>query len=64
MVRAKAEHVSQMLKLKFGFVKVYYRGLKENAHRLFVTCTLVNLFVSRKKIGPEAVTSVGSSRPK
>jgi hypothetical protein len=30
------------MKLKFGFVKVRYRGLKKNAHRLFVTCALVN----------------------
>ena len=49
-VRAKVEHVFQVMKLKFGFVKVRYRGLKKNAHRLFVTCALVNLFVSRNKL--------------
>src|SRR5438094_6594854 len=49
-VRAKVENVFQVMKLKFGFVKVRYRGLKKNAHRLFVTCALVNLFVSRKKL--------------
>jgi transposase, IS5 family len=49
-VRAKVEHVFQVMKLKFGFVKVRYRGLTKNAHRLFVTCALVNLFVSRKKL--------------
>ena len=49
-VRAKVEHAFQVMKLKFGFVKVRYRGLKKNAHRLFVTCALVNLFVSRKKL--------------
>jgi IS5 family transposase len=49
-VRAKVEHVFQVMKLKFGFVKVRYRGLKKNAHRLFVTCALVNLFVSRRKL--------------
>jgi IS5 family transposase len=42
--------VFQVMKLKFGFVKVRYRGLKKNAHRLFVTCALVNLFMSRKKV--------------
>jgi IS5 family transposase len=47
-VRARVEHVFQVMKLKFGFVKVRYRGLKKNAHRLFVSCALVNLFVSRK----------------
>jgi IS5 family transposase len=49
-VRAKVEHVFQVMKLKFGFVKVRYRGLKKNGHRLFVTCALVNLFVSRQKL--------------
>jgi len=39
-----------VLKLKFGFVKVRYRGLKKNANRLFATCALVNLFVVRKKL--------------
>src|SRR5438270_10884416 len=49
-VRARVEHAFQVMKLKFGLVKVRYRGLKKNAHRLFVTCALVNLFVSRKKL--------------
>jgi IS5 family transposase len=49
-VRAKVEHLFQVMKLKFGFVKVRYRGLKKNAHRLFVTCALVNLFMSRRKL--------------
>jgi IS5 family transposase len=49
-VRARVEHVFQVMKLQFGFVKVRYRGLKKNAHRLFVTCALVNLFVSRRRL--------------
>jgi len=49
-VRARVEHVFQVMKLKFGFAKVRYRGLKKNAHRLFVTCALVNLFMSRRKL--------------
>ena len=49
-VRSKVEHVFAVMKLKFGFVKVRYRGLKKNAQRLFVTCALVNLFVSRRKL--------------
>jgi transposase, IS5 family len=48
-VRSKAEHVFQV-KLKFGFVKVRYRGLKKYAHQLFVICGSVNLFLSRKKL--------------
>src|SRR5215469_1727732 len=49
-VRSKVEHVFQVMKLKFGFVKVRYRGLKKNAHQLFVICGLVNLFLTRKKV--------------
>jgi IS5 family transposase len=48
-VRSKVEHVFGVMKLKFGFVKVRYRGLQKNANRLFATCALVNLFLVRKK---------------
>ena len=46
-VRSRVEHVFQIMKLKFGFVKVRYRGLGKNANRLFATCALVNLFTAR-----------------
>jgi len=49
-VRAKVEHVFGVLKLKFGFVKVRYRGLKKNANRLFAPCALVNLYLVRNKL--------------
>jgi IS5 family transposase len=49
-VRSKVEHVFQVLKLQFGFVKVRYRGLAKNANRLFAACALVNLFTVRKKL--------------
>jgi IS5 family transposase len=49
-VRSKVEHVFAVMKLKFGFVKVRYRGLDKNAHRLFVTCALVNLFLARRRL--------------
>jgi len=49
-VRSRVEHVFQVMKLKFGFVKLRYRGLKKNAHQLFVVCGLVNLFLSRQKL--------------
>ena len=39
-----------VLKLKFGFVKVRYRGLDKNANRLFVTCAPVNLFLASKRL--------------
>ena len=49
-IRSKVEHVFGVMKLKFGFVKVRYRGLAKNANRLFATCALVNLFVSLRKL--------------
>jgi IS5 family transposase len=49
-VRSRVEHVFGIMKLKFGFVKVRYRGLAKNANRLFATCALVNLFLARPKL--------------
>jgi len=49
-MRSRVEHVFGVLKLKFGFVKVRYRGLAKNANRLFATCALVNLFLARPKL--------------
>jgi len=49
-VRSKVEHVFQVMKLKFGFVKVRYRGLAKNANRLFATCALINLYMVRKRL--------------
>ena len=46
-VRAKVEHSIGVIKRVFGFVKVRYRGLDKNAHRLFVTCGLANLYIAR-----------------
>jgi transposase, IS5 family len=55
-VRSKVEHVFGVMKLKFGFMKVRYRGLVKNANRLLATCALVNLFMVRKKLRNAMVT--------
>jgi transposase, IS5 family len=34
----------------FGFAKVRYRSLGKNAHRLFVTSALANLFIVRGRL--------------
>ena len=47
------------MKLKFGFVKVRYRGLAKNANRLFATCALVNLFMSSQETARHVVVSSG-----
>jgi transposase, IS5 family len=49
-VRAKVEHSIGVIKRVFGFVKLRYRGLDKNAHRLFVTCALANLFIVRHRL--------------
>ncbi|MGH8351884.1 MAG: IS5 family transposase [Pseudomonas sp.] len=49
-VRAKVEHTIGVIKRVFGFTKVRYRGLAKNAHRLFVTCALANLFMARRHL--------------
>lgn len=48
--RSRVEHVFAVLKLKFGFTKVCYRGLSKNTNRLFAACALVNLFTARKHL--------------
>jgi transposase, IS5 family len=49
-VRAKVEHSIGVIKRVFGFAKVRYRGLDKNAHRLFVTAALANLFIIRHRL--------------
>jgi IS5 family transposase len=49
-VRAKVEHAFCIIKRVFGFAKVRYRGMKKNAHRLFVTCALANLYMVRRRL--------------
>ena len=47
-VRAKVEHLFSVMKCRFGFTKVRYKGLAKNAHHLFVSCALVNLVMAKK----------------
>lgn len=49
-VRARVEHAIGVIKRVFGFRKVRYRGIAKNAHRLFVTCALANLFMVRHRL--------------
>lgn len=51
-MRARVEHVFAVIKLRFGFTKVRYRGLAKNGHRLEVTAALANLFMARKHLLP------------
>jgi len=49
-IRSRVEHVFQVLKLRFGFMKVRYRGLAKNTNRLFASCALVNLVTAQKHL--------------
>ena len=49
-VRARVEHAFLVIKRIFGFAKTRYRGLEKNAHRLFATCALANLYLVRRRL--------------
>ena len=49
-VRAKVEHLFLVIKPVFGFAKTQYKGLEKNAHRLFVSCALTNLYHMRRRL--------------
>ena len=49
-VRARVEHTIGVIKRIFGFAKVRYRGIEKNAHRLFITCALANLYIVRFRL--------------
>ena len=42
------EHPFLVIKQIFGVAKQRYKGLEKNAHRLFVTCALANLYMVRR----------------
>jgi len=46
-VRAQVEHVFGVIKRRWGFSKVRYRGLHKNATRAFTALALANLYMSR-----------------
>jgi len=49
-IRSRVEHVFAVIKLKFGYAKVRYRGIKKNANQVFTLCALSNLFLSRRRL--------------
>ena len=49
-VRAKVEHAFGVMKRRFGFTNVRYKGLAKNAHPLFVACALTNLVMAKKPL--------------
>ena len=51
--RSKVEHVFAVMKLKFGFVKVRYRGIAKNANRLFATCAVESISGTEETAGDD-----------
>lgn len=49
-IRARVEHVFHVLKCRFGFAKVRYRGLMKNANRVFTALALVNLVMAQRRL--------------
>ena len=54
-VRCKVEHAFQLLKNRFGYRKVRYRGIEKNLSRLYMICGSINLWF--------VATSGGCHRP-
>lgn len=48
--RARVEHVFQVLKRRWGFTHVRYRGLAKNANRTFIALALVNLVMAARRM--------------
>jgi IS5 family transposase len=49
-IRSRVEHVFGILKGRFGYRKVRYRGLDKNAHAVFTKCALVNLVIAKRQL--------------
>ena len=49
-MRAKVEHVFGVIKRVFGYTKTRYRGLDKNAHAMFVSSALANIFMARERL--------------
>jgi len=49
-IRSRVEHVFAVVKLKFGYTKVRYRGIKKNANQVLTLYALSNLFLLRRRL--------------
>ena len=52
-MRARVEHIFQIIKQLWGHRKVRYRGLAKNEAHYFSLLALANLYIVRKKTVPE-----------
>ncbi len=49
-IRSRVEHVFAVIKLKFGYTKARYRGIKKKATQVFTLYALSNLFLLRRRL--------------
>ena len=49
-IRARVEHIFGVMKRQFGYNKVRYRGLDNNAHSVFTKCALINLVIAKRPL--------------
>lgn len=49
-IRAQVEHPFRVLKRRFGFTKVRYRGLRENTGQIITLFTLGNLWMAWRRL--------------
>ena len=49
-VSPRVEHIFAVIKRVFGFTKVRYHGLGNNANALFVLFALTNLYLDRRRL--------------
>jgi len=61
-IRAKVEHPFGVLKRRFGFVKVRYRGLKKNTAQLFTLFALSRLWIVHSKLMEVGALSAPANR--
>ena len=52
-IRARCEHVFLVVKQRWGFTKVRYRGLAKNTVRVYALFALANLYLVRHKLRPQ-----------
>ena len=49
-IRPRVEHLFGVIKHRFGYRKVRYKGLSKNAQAVFTKCALANMWVARKQL--------------
>jgi IS5 family transposase len=57
-VRSKVEHIFRIVKRRFGFIKVVYRGLAKNLNRLFILFLSANVYMLAKSERLASLTGI------